>query len=174
MAALGARVEVRDHAGASARGELYACARGVSALVIPAEGKAVDVTLVRADLAAEGVLVSASAPTEAAAEAARAPLPPLDLELAAQREARAVAKAEAAGRKVGIGVTPRAQAIFDKLSNTMECAWDGQSIVVLGEVVLSPPYEPAGVRGKEGATDLLVRRVATVLGNIAAEVDAKK
>ena len=55
----------------------------------------------RADLAAEGVLVSASAPTEAAAEAARAPLPPLDLELAAQREARAVAKAEAAGRKVG-------------------------------------------------------------------------
>lgn len=63
------------------------------------------------DAAYAGVLKEVKAPDSGSKDAANAPLPPVDLDLVAQREAAAVKKAEAAGRKIGVGVSAHAQKV---------------------------------------------------------------
>lgn len=71
----------------------------------------------------------------------------------------------AAQARIGVGVSPRAQALFDALSRTHPCRWSGRSIVVLGDVVVSPPgYGPESVTG---GTDAEAERVRVVLTALA-------
>ena len=44
--------------------------------------------------------------------------------------------------KVGVGVSARAQTIFDAIDATLACRWDGSTIVVLDEVHIAEPYGP--------------------------------
>ncbi|KAF8058345.1 RMD5 [Scenedesmus sp. PABB004] len=77
--------------------------------------------------------------------AAELRLPHVDRERAAQREAKALAQAEADRAKVGEGVTREAQSLFDALCKTMPCVWVGRAISVMDVVTVQPPYTPEAV-----------------------------
>ena len=53
-------------------------------------------------------------------------LPPISYEKLQQREAQAIAKAEEALARIGVGVSTTAQAIFDAVAKTYVLAWAGR------------------------------------------------
>jgi len=61
-------------------------------------------------------------------------IPIVDVERTKLREDRAVKNARSEALKIGEGVTEEAQIIFNALSKTLPCRWNGKSIVVLEEV----------------------------------------
>ena len=63
-----------------------------------------------------------------------------------QREQRAVQKAFEDMGHLNSNVSTLTQTIYDALRKTMPCAWDGEAIVVLGEVRIPPHTRPRRVR----------------------------
>lgn len=53
-----------------------------------------------------------------------------------RRKNKAVKAAKQEIAQIGVGVTPEAQQLFDSLAKTMNCRWDGQSIVVFDMVTI--------------------------------------
>ncbi|KAI8474438.1 MAG: anticodon-binding domain-containing protein [Monoraphidium minutum] len=90
-------------------------------------------------------------------------LPAVDKERTRQREEKALRQAEADLAKVGVGVTKEAQSIFDALSKTLPCVWQGRSILVMDAVTVPPPYTPASCAARSGEGGALerIRRVLT-------------
>ncbi|KAF9429436.1 hypothetical protein BGZ76_001291 [Entomortierella beljakovae] len=74
-----------------------------------------------------------------------------------QREQQAVRETQVAAARIGVGVTDVAQEIFDALSKTLPCRWAKEQIVVMDEVVISPPYEPENCKANPSASYLLAR-----------------
>eukprot|EP00762_Andalucia_godoyi_P002712 ANDGO_03275.mRNA.1 Protein LSM12 len=71
----------------------------------------------------------------------------LDYELPAAPEPKRaqqllLGSTEARMKRLGNGVSAEAQLIFDFVSKTLECKWDGDSILVMDEVRVRPPYTP--------------------------------
>lgn len=54
---------------------------------------------------------------------------------------------------IGVGVTPQAQSLFHHITKTItDIRWEGQNIVIMNDVIISPPYGPENCRGKEGSS----------------------
>lgn len=90
-------------------------------------------------------------------------LPPINLESALQREARALAKAEKDAKNLNSNVTVAAQRIFDSISKTYKCMWKGQDILVMGEVRIKPPYTPESCMLTNAGDEMFLNRVKKVL-----------
>jgi len=73
------------------------------------------------------------------------------------REIHAVKETQAALARIGVGVTQKAQDIFDALSKTLPCRWAKESIVVLDEVMINPPYDIDDCKANQSASGSLAR-----------------
>ncbi|KAG4303397.1 hypothetical protein PCANB_000410 [Pneumocystis canis] len=65
---------------------------------------------------------------------------PVSLSVLPAREQASRKEHQAAIARIGIGVTQEAQNLFDSLSKTLPCRWEKQSIIVLDEIYIDPPY----------------------------------
>ncbi|KAL6633566.1 hypothetical protein ACP70R_026237 [Stipagrostis hirtigluma subsp. patula] len=83
----------------------------------------------------------------------------LDLAAIHAREEAALRQAEIEAERIGVGVTPEAQSIFDALSKTLPVQWDKTDIVVMKEVRVRSPYLPENVTGGTAAANERVKKV---------------
>lgn len=83
----------------------------------------------------------------------------LNLEKLQVRERNAVRAMEESIAKIGVGVSERAQTIFDALAKTLPCRWEGEAIVIMEEVRISPPYKLENIVGSSTASLQHVRKV---------------
>ncbi|KAL1556714.1 hypothetical protein AAHA92_12299 [Salvia divinorum] len=83
----------------------------------------------------------------------------VDLNTLQSKEESAIRQAEAEAERIGVGVTPQAQSLFDALSKTLPVRWDKSTIVVMNEVRVSSPYLPESVTGGTPAANERVRKV---------------
>jgi protein LSM12 len=76
----------------------------------------------------------------------------------------------------GVGVSARAQRLFDNLSKTMPCKWDGTTIEVFESVHIADPYTTSNcvfkAESDENAT--VMERVQAVLGEEVKKLDAEE
>ncbi|KAK3814991.1 MAG: anticodon-binding domain-containing protein [Benniella sp.] len=79
------------------------------------------------------------------------------LEKIQQREQQVVREAQVAAARIGVGVSTTGQDIFDALSKTLPCRWAKDSIVVMDEVIISPPYEPENCKANPSSAMILAR-----------------
>ncbi|XP_073010252.1 uncharacterized protein [Typha latifolia] len=75
------------------------------------------------------------------------------------REEAALRQAEIEAERIGVGVTAKAQSIFDALSKTLPVRWDKTDIVVMNEVRVCSPYLPENVNGGTPAANDRVKKV---------------
>mmetsp|Transcript_46281 Transcript_46281/g.119302 ORF Transcript_46281/g.119302 Transcript_46281/m.119302 type:complete len:181 (+) Transcript_46281:153-695(+) len=66
-------------------------------------------------------------------------------------------------KEIGQDVSHEAQILFDALAKTYPCAWQGQSILVLGEVKVNPPYTSECVTALPSASESAIAQVKKVV-----------
>lgn len=87
----------------------------------------------------------------------RPPIAPIAIEKVIARHEQGTRAAQLALAKIGVGVTEDAQFIFDALSRTLPVRWSNQSIVVLDEVIIHPPYTLDACKAPTSAQNALAR-----------------
>lgn len=99
------------------------------------------------------VVIPAPASEGGASEAAGGlvPVGNLNVDKIISRENHAVKVERDRIARIGVGVSKEAQHIFDALSKTMPCTWNNDQILILGQVVVLPPYGTENVHPIKGA-----------------------
>ncbi|SCZ91034.1 BZ3500_MvSof-1268-A1-R1_Chr1-3g02497 [Microbotryum saponariae] len=85
-----------------------------------------------------------------------------EMKLRIEKGVAALVKERSRKPPQGVGVTPETQALFDGLAKTMPVRWHGAQIIVMDQVIISPPYTVDQVKGEKGAHEG-VERVKKVL-----------
>ncbi|CAO3567864.1 unnamed protein product [Mortierella alpina] len=91
-----------------------------------------------------------------------------------QREQQAVREAQAAAARIGVGVSTAGQEIFDALSKTLPCRWAKESIVVMDEVIIAPPYEPESCKANASSSYTLARVKKVLEGERSRMANGRK
>ncbi len=102
-------------------------------------------------------------------EALSEPLPSVPRELVEKREAEGLRRMDREITRVGKGVSPAAQALFDTLDKTYALRWQGADMVnqELG-FVIKPPYTSESVSARDpNALDRIKKVVDTINKRIA-------
>ncbi|KAJ2415515.1 hypothetical protein GGF41_005621, partial [Coemansia sp. RSA 2531] len=81
----------------------------------------------------------------------------VDTSVAEARKQRALIQAQERAQRIGVGVSDKAQSIFEALSRTLPCRWSRDSIIVLDEVSIEPPYSVDSCRELQPASFSLQR-----------------
>eukprot|EP01134_Creolimax_fragrantissima_P001975 CFRG1975T1 len=71
----------------------------------------------------------------------------LNMERVKQRYAKAVHKARENAAKINKNVSSDDQALFNCISKTLPCSWEGSTMVVLDTIKINPPYVPENCSG---------------------------
>lgn len=95
-------------------------------------------------------------------------LPRVDMEKVHKREAKAVERMAKHLESRGVGVTERAQQLFDNMSKTMPCRWQGTAIEIFETVTLPEPYTIDVCAFKDGCDSN-----ATVMERVRAVLEAE-
>jgi len=61
--------------------------------------------------------------------------------------------------RIGVGVSEEAQGIFNALSKTLPCVWKEDTIIILNEVTIKPPYKLENCSGDNPVTLERVKKV---------------
>ncbi|KAJ2072004.1 hypothetical protein GGH13_002974 [Coemansia sp. S155-1] len=94
----------------------------------------------------------------------------VDTSVAEARKQRALIQAQERAQRIGVGVSDKAQSIFEALSRTLPCRWSRDSIIVLDEVSIEPPYSVDSCRELQPASFSL-QRVKKVLQGELSRMD---
>uniref|UniRef100_A0A6U4EY67 AD domain-containing protein n=1 Tax=Phaeomonas parva TaxID=124430 RepID=A0A6U4EY67_9STRA len=98
------------------------------------------------------------------------PVTERDLE---RREQKAKIAAAKAFQSINSAASPEAQQMFDMLSKTLPCEWDGDCIVVMQQARVSPPYNEGAVVNIGGQTDdAAISRIRRMVADFSQKVAA--
>lgn len=87
-------------------------------------------------------------------------LPIVDVEKLDKKINTALEQKRRAADKIGINVTPGAQKLFDTINKTFnDVKWDGQTIVVMGDLKIEPPYKESTCYGNEKSREHIIKIV---------------
>ncbi|RUP49789.1 anticodon-binding domain-containing protein [Jimgerdemannia flammicorona] len=90
------------------------------------------------------------------------------------REAQTLKEATQQLARIGVGVTTEGQDIFDALSKTLPCRWHKESIIVLDDVLISPPYEIENCQANSSSVASLVQVKKVLEGEKRRLASARK
>ncbi|KAJ1994448.1 hypothetical protein GGI25_001500 [Coemansia spiralis] len=65
---------------------------------------------------------------------------PIPTSIIEARKQKSLIQAQERALRIGVGVSDKAQMIFEALSRTLPCRWNQEKIIVLDEVSIEPPY----------------------------------
>ncbi|KAI8063403.1 anticodon-binding domain-containing protein [Gilbertella persicaria] len=85
------------------------------------------------------------------------PIQPIPVDRLKHRESETVKEFKHQVSKIGVGVTKEAQDIFNALSKTLPCRWSKDTIVVMDEILISPPYGVEDCKANATSAALLAR-----------------
>ena len=93
-----------------------------------------------------------------------------------KRERDAMFKVESAISELNDKASPEGQTVFDSIHKTMDCKWvDGESITVLDQVRIDPPYMAdnlSSLDGDEDAFNRIKKILDVVRSNLGKGLDA--